>query len=86
MTKINRRSVVAGGATMMGLSLAGAARAQTPVKLRFSAAFTEQDLRAEGYKAFGAAIKDNFQFEPYWGNTLFKQGTELVAMQRGNSR
>jgi len=84
LTKINRRSVVAGGATMMGLGLAGAVRAQTPVKLRFSAAFTEQDLRAEGYKAFAAAIKDDFQFEPFWGNTLFKQGTELVAMQRGN--
>lgn len=84
MTKITRRSVVAGGATMMGLGLAGAAPAQTPVKLRFSAAFTEQDLRADGYKAFAAAIKDDFQLEPFWGNTLFKQGTELVAMQRGN--
>jgi TRAP-type C4-dicarboxylate transport system substrate-binding protein len=84
MKKIDRRSVVAGGATMMGLGFTGLARAQTTTKLRFSAAFTEQDLRAEGYKAFGAAIKDDFQFEPYWGNTLFKQGTELVAMQRGN--
>jgi TRAP-type transport system periplasmic protein len=84
MKVFGRRSVVAGGSAMMGLSLAGAARAQAPVKLRFSAAFTEQDLRAEGYKALGAAIKDDFQFEPFWGNTLFKQGTELVAMQRGN--
>jgi len=84
MQKINRRSVMAGGATMMGMGWAGLAHAQGPTKLRFSAAFTEQDLRAEGYKAFGAAIKDDFQFEPYWGNTLFKQGTELVAMQRGN--
>ena len=84
MQKINRRSVMAGSATMMGMGWAGLAHAQGPTKLRFSAAFTEQDLRAEGYKAFGAAIKDDFQFEPYWGNTLFKQGTELVAMQRGN--
>ena len=30
------------------------------------------------------AIKDGYDFEPYWGNTLFKQGTELVALQRGN--
>jgi TRAP-type C4-dicarboxylate transport system substrate-binding protein len=84
MKKIDRRSVIAGGATIIGLGLAGASHAQSPTKLRFSAAFTEQDLRAEGYKAFGAAIKDSFQFEPYWGNTLFKQGAELVAMQRGN--
>jgi TRAP-type C4-dicarboxylate transport system substrate-binding protein len=41
-------------------------------------------LRAESYKAFGNAIKDEFDFEPYWGNTLFKQGTELVALQRDN--
>jgi len=84
MKTIDRRTVMAGGAALAGLGLNGAAHAQAPQKLRFSAAFTEQDLRAEGYKAFGAAIKDSFQFEPYWGNTLFKQGTELVAMQRGN--
>ncbi len=30
------------------------------------------------------AIKDGYDFEPYWGNTLFKQGTELIALQRGN--
>ena len=47
-------------------------------------AFPETDLRAEGYKAFAAAMKDDFDFEPYWSNTLFKQGTELVALQRGN--
>ena len=49
-----------------------------------AAAFTEQDLRAEAYKSFAAAIKDDYDFEPYWNNTLFKQGTELVALQRGN--
>src|SRR5438128_11185280 len=58
--------------------------AQRNRKLRFSSAFTEQDLRAEAYKNFAAAIKDSYDFEPYWGNTLFKQGTELVALQRGN--
>jgi TRAP-type C4-dicarboxylate transport system substrate-binding protein len=58
--------------------------AQTKRKLRFSAAFTEQDPRAEAYKTFAQGIKEDFDFEPYWGNTLFKQGTELVALQRGN--
>ena len=61
------------------------AQAHRPDKsLRFSSAFTETDLRAEAYKSFAAAIKDDFEFEPYWGNTLFKQGTELVALQRDN--
>ena len=36
------------------------------------------------YKTFAAAMKDDFDFEPYWSNTLFKQGTELVALQREN--
>jgi TRAP-type C4-dicarboxylate transport system substrate-binding protein len=83
MTSLTRRSVVAGGAAILALA-AGNAGAQTRQKLRFSSAFTETDLRAEAYKSFAAAIKDDFDFEPYWGNTLFKQGTELVALQRDN--
>jgi TRAP-type C4-dicarboxylate transport system substrate-binding protein len=83
MTSLTRRSVVAGGAAILALA-AGSAGAQTKQKLRFSSAFTETDLRAEAYKSFAAAIKDDFDFEPYWGNTLFKQGTELVALQRDN--
>src|SRR5215471_19280663 len=84
MTNFTRRSVVAGGATIVALAASGNARAQTKQKLRFSSAFTETDPRAEAYKSFAAAIKDDFEFEPYWGNTLFKQGTELVALQRDN--
>jgi len=76
--------VVAAGAAGLAMAAAGPALAQGKRKLRFSAAFTEQDLRAAGYKALAAAIADEFELEPYWGNTLFKQGTELVAMQRGN--
>jgi TRAP-type C4-dicarboxylate transport system substrate-binding protein len=81
---VTRRSVLAGGASLLALSASLPANAQTKTKLRFSSAFTETDLRAEAYKAFAIAIKDDFDFEPYWGNTLFKQGTELVALQRDN--
>ena len=84
MRTIDRRTIMTGGMTLIGLGLAGTAHAQGKPKLRFSAAFTEQDLRAEGYKAFAAAIRDGYDFEPFLGNTLFKQGTGLVAMQRGN--
>src|SRR6476619_675483 len=82
--KFTRRSLLAAGASMLALGALPHARAQAKTKLRFSSAFTEQDLRADAYKAFAAAIKDGYDFEPYWGNTLFKQGTELIAMQRGN--
>ena len=84
MTKMTRRSVVAGGMAILAARAAGPAYTQTKQKLRFSSAFTETDLRAEAYKSFAAAIKEDFDFEPYWGNTLFKQGTELVALQRDN--
>jgi TRAP-type C4-dicarboxylate transport system substrate-binding protein len=79
-----RRAVVAGGVSAFALASSGIAQTQTKQKLRFSCAFTETDPRAEAYKAFAAAIRDDFDFEPYWGNTLFKQGAELVALQRDN--
>src|SRR3546814_17414966 len=59
-------------------------RSQVKPTLRFSAGFSEQDIRAEMMKMFADAIKGDFAFEGYYGGTLFKQGTELVALQRGN--
>jgi len=82
--KLTRRSLLTAGASMLAIGALPHALAQAKTKLRFSAAFTEQDLRAEAYKNFATAIKDGYDFEPYWGNTLFKQGTELIALQRGN--
>ena len=35
-------------------------------------------------KMFAEQIKDLATLEPYYGGTLFKQGTELVALERGN--
>jgi TRAP-type transport system periplasmic protein len=82
--RITRRALLAAGGSMLALGALPLAHAQAKTKLRFSCAFSEQDLRAGAYKAFAAAIKDDYDFEPYWLNTLFKQGTELVALQRGN--
>src|SRR6476660_9010178 len=79
-----RRRMLSAGASMLALGALPQALAQAKTKLRFSSAFTEQDLRTEAYRNFAAAIKDGYDFEPYWGNTLFKQGSELVALQRGN--
>lgn len=81
---ITRRTLVGAGIGALAFGSPPGAHAQGKPKLRFSAAFPEQDIRGEAYKAFGAAMKDDIDFEPYWNNTLFKQGTELVAMQRGN--
>jgi TRAP-type C4-dicarboxylate transport system substrate-binding protein len=81
---ISRRTLLRGSASALALASAPQLWAQSATKMRLSTAFTEQDLRAEAYKSFGAAMKSDFDLEPYWGNTLFKQGTELVALQRGN--
>src|SRR2546429_2436884 len=84
MSDITRRSLLAAGASAFALGATQASFAQGKPKMRFSCAFPETDLRAEGYKAFAAAMKDDVDLEPYWSNTLFKQGTELVALQRDN--
>jgi len=89
MSQITRRSVLSAGvatAAMAGVAgaFAQAALAQAKPKLRCAAVFTDQDIRAEAFRAFGKEIGDMFDFEAFFGGTLFKQGTELVAMQRGN--
>ena len=82
---INRRFLMAAGAALLAMGAAGSATAQAPTNLRFSAVFSEQDIRAEMMKRFAEDIKaEGFTLQPYYGGTLFKQGTELVAMQRGN--
>src|SRR5438445_4875455 len=81
---INRREAIASGAALLAAGTHAFAQGRSKAKLRFSAVFPDQDLRAEAYREFGDAIKDEFEFEPYFGGTLFKQGTELVALQRGN--
>jgi TRAP-type transport system periplasmic protein len=78
-----RRTLLAGAAALIA-SLPFVATAQDKPVLRFSAVFSEQDIRAEMMKQFGEAIAADFTLEPYYGGTLFKQGTELVALQRGN--
>lgn len=78
-----RRRLLLGAGSLAAASFVPA-MAQDKPKLRFSAVFSEKDIRAEMMKMFADAIKDDFAFEGYYGGTLFKQGTELVAIQRGN--
>lgn len=84
MTGIDRRSFMAVGAAAAMAGLAQPASAQAKPNLRFSAVFSEQDIRAEMMKRFAEGIKNDFTLQPYYGGNLFKQGTELVAMQRNN--
>ena len=76
-----RRQVLIGA---LASSVALPAIAQEKPKIRFSAVFSEQDIRANMMKMFAQEIAGQFGFEGYYGGNLFKQGTELVALQRGN--
>ena len=75
-----RQTLIAGG--LLAASTALPALAADKPKLRFSAVFSDQDIRAQMMKQFSDAIKDDFDYQGYYGGTLFKQGTELVALQR----
>ena len=72
------------GGAIAAATLPMPALAQDKPVLKFSAVFSEQDIRAEMTKMFAKEIEDSFKLEPYYGGNLFKQGTELVALQRGN--
>ncbi len=84
MTLSFTRRALLVGATLLTATFALPAIGQDKPVLRFSAVFSEQDIRAEMMKQFGEAIAGDFTLEPYYGGNLFKQGTELVALQRGN--
>ena len=81
--KVDRREMLLGTAAVAAVSVVPA-WAQDKPKLRFSAVFSDQDIRAKTIQRFSEAIADLFTLEPYYGGTLFKQGTELVALQRDN--
>ena len=55
------------------------------MQLIYSDTVPESDRRSTILREnFGDCLGDEFEFKPYFGATLFKQGTELTAMQRGN--
>jgi tripartite ATP-independent transporter DctP family solute receptor len=84
MRSFTRRSVLAAGTAAATIAAAPAVFAQAKPKLRCAAVFSDQDIRAEAFRMFGKEVSDRYDFEGYFGGTLFKQGTELVAMQRVN--
>ena len=80
-----RRKLVQTSAILTASSLMPLAFAQNKIPLIFSETMTDQDIRAKLLvEKFGPSLGADFEFKPYFGATLFKQGTEIVAMQRGN--
>lgn len=80
---IGRRSAIMAGAA---LAAAGPlpSKAQSRTRIRFAAVFSDQDIRAEAMRGFASDLQGGFDVELHLNATLFRQGTELVALQRGN--
>src|SRR3990172_587920 len=81
--KIDRRSALKAGAALAAAYAVGA-RAQAKPNIRFAAVFSDKDIRADMIRMFAKEIEGDFKVEPFFNGTLFKQGTELVALQRDN--
>lgn len=85
MTAINRRTLIAGAAL---LAAPGIARAQSAIQLRISTAAPEPDLLTRTLNDFKARIEQaaagQFNVQVFPNGSLFRQGTEVPAIQRGN--
>ncbi|QGW81314.1 TRAP transporter substrate-binding protein DctP [Variovorax paradoxus] len=80
---IDRRTLLGAGAALAaGAVLPAGAQAQPT--LRFAAVFSDKDIRADMMKMFAKDIEADYKVEMFLNSTLFRQGTELVALQRDN--
>src|SRR6266508_6431430 len=79
---IDRRSALKAGLALAA-SYAVPANAQAK-PLRFAAVFSDKDIRADMIRMLAKDVESDFKLEPFFGGSLFKQGTELVALQRDN--
>jgi TRAP-type C4-dicarboxylate transport system substrate-binding protein len=78
-----RRDLLKAGAALAAAS-ALPALAQAKPTLRLAAVFSDKDIRADMVRMLAKDLEADFIIEPHYGGTLFKQGTELVALQRDN--
>lgn len=84
MPVLSRRQVLAGSASLAAAAaMSGMAHAAT--KLRFADVTTADAPRSLALtNIFAKEMGAEYEFQGYFGSTLFKQGTELVAVQRSN--
>jgi TRAP-type C4-dicarboxylate transport system substrate-binding protein len=80
---LGRRDILKAGAALTAAPILPS-WAQTKPVLRLAAVFSDKDIRADMVRSIAKDVEADFTIEPYYGGTLFKQGTELVALQRDN--
>jgi TRAP-type C4-dicarboxylate transport system substrate-binding protein len=81
--RIDRRFALKAGAALAA-AISVPAWAQAKPTLRFAAVFSDKDIRADMIRMLAKDVEADFTIEPFYGGSLFKQGTELVALQRDN--
>src|SRR3954469_11744510 len=78
-----RRTLLRAGAALAAAATIPAA-SQSKTKIRFAAVFADKDIRADMIRNLAKEVAADFEIEPFFNASLFKQGTELVALQRDN--
>jgi TRAP-type transport system periplasmic protein len=81
---MKRRSAIGAGVALAAASALPVQAQQQKPTMRFAAVFSDKDIRADMIRMLAKDIEQDFRLEPFYGATLFKQGTELVALQRDN--
>ena len=83
---MSRRSFLEYSAALAASSaICAGSQAQSKVALSYSDIVPEADIRTKTLReVFGGGLGADFEFKSFHGGNLFKQGTEAVAIQRGN--
>ena len=79
----DRRTALKAGAAL-AVAASFPVFSQSKPKLRFAAVFSDKDIRADMIRMLATEVGSDFEVEPFYNGSLFKQGTELVALQRDN--
>jgi len=83
-----RRALLAGGAAALSMPFIVRAALADAKPFRISLPGNEEEWQAKNLKAFKAALDKSspgqFDVQIHYNGTLFGQGTEIEAMQRGN--
>lgn len=83
LSRRNVMSILVSAALVFGL--AGQSLADKKIKLRLASSGSATGTRAIALtEKFGPGVAEFAEFEPHWNSSLFKQGTELEAIARGN--
>ena len=81
--KIDRRNLLKAGAALAATQVLPVWAQEKPL-IRMAAVFSDKDIRAQMFQMIMKDLDADFRFEAHYMGSLFKQGTELVALQRDN--